>query len=66
LNLALTAKKTVMLLVFLFTVHFPMALDFFDNGNSLLWFAILRIPIQFVLIFWAYRVAKIRRESRFV
>jgi len=56
----------IMLLIFLFTVHFPMALDFFDSGNPLLWFAILRIPIQFVLIFWAYRVAKIRRESRFV
>ena len=56
----------IMLLIFLFTVHFPMALDFFDRGNPLLWFAILRIPIQFVLIFWAYRVTKIRKESRFV
>jgi uncharacterized membrane protein len=55
-----------MLVVFLFTVHFPMVLDFFDSENPLLWFAILRIPIQFVLIFWAYRVTKIRRESRFV
>lgn len=55
----------LMLVVFLFTVHFPMALDFFDNENPLLWFAILRIPIQFVLIFWAYRITKIRRESKF-
>ena len=55
----------LMLVVFLFAVHFPMALDFFDNENPLLWFAILRIPIQFLLIFWAYRIAKIRRESKF-
>jgi uncharacterized membrane protein len=55
----------IMLLIFLFTVHFPMALDFFDNKNPLLWFAILRIPIQFVLVYWAFRVSKIRKESKF-
>jgi uncharacterized membrane protein len=55
----------IMLLVFLFVVHFPMALDFFDNENPLLWFAIIRIPIQFVLIYWAFRVSKIRKESKF-
>ncbi len=54
-----------MLIVFLFTVHFPMAVDFFDNENPLLWFAIIRIPIQFVLIYWAFRVSKIRKESKF-
>ena len=54
-----------MLIVFLFMVHFPMALDFFDSENPLLWFAILRIPIQFVLIYWAFRVSKIRKESKF-
>ena len=55
----------VMLLVFLFMVHFPMAVDIFDNENPLLWFAIIRIPIQFVLIYWAFRVSKIRKESKF-
>ncbi len=55
----------LMLVVFLIAVHFPMALDFFDSENPLLWFAILRIPIQFVLVYWAFRVSKIRKESKF-
>ena len=55
----------LMLLLFLFLVHFPMVLDYYDNGNSFLWLAIIRIPIQFVLIFWAYKISKFRIESKF-
>lgn len=55
----------VMLLVFLFIVHIPMAFDFFDSKNPLLWFTIIRIPIQFVLIFWAYKISKIKKVPRF-
>jgi uncharacterized membrane protein len=55
----------LMLFLFLFLVHFPMVLDFYDSGNSFLWLAIIRIPIQFALIFWAYKISKYKTESKF-
>jgi uncharacterized membrane protein len=55
----------LMLLLFLFLVHFPMVLDFYDNGNNFLWLAIIRIPIQLALIFWAYKISKYRIQSKF-
>ncbi len=55
----------IMLLVFLFVIHFPMAFEFYQNNDSLFWFAIFRIPLQFVFIFWAYKISKIKEESKF-
>lgn len=55
----------LMLFLFLFLVHFPMVLDFYDHGNSLLWLAIIRIPIQFALIFWAFKIVKFKNASAF-
>ncbi len=55
----------IMLLVFLFVIHFPMAFEFYQNNDSLFWFAIFRIPLQFVFIFLAYKISKIKEESKF-
>ncbi len=46
-----------MLLVFMI-VHVQMLIDFLNNSTKPLWIAILRIPLQFVLIAWAYRSSK--------
>jgi uncharacterized membrane protein len=47
----------VMLTVF-FIVHIQMIIDYWNGGGVMLWIAILRFPLQFVLIRWAYRYAK--------
>jgi uncharacterized membrane protein len=61
------AAKCIILMLFLFLllVHFPMIVDYYESNNSLLWFVIIRVPIQFFLIFWAYKISKIKVESQF-
>jgi len=43
----------LMLVVFLW-LHIQMLIDYWKNNDKYLWFAIIRIPLQFVLIWWAY------------
>jgi uncharacterized membrane protein len=43
-----------MLVIFLVVIHIPMAIDFYKKDHPALWIAIIRIPIQFVLIWWAW------------
>jgi uncharacterized membrane protein len=61
LGILLIPKKTrevsaklimVMLIVFLI-VHVQMLVDYIRNEDKLLWLVIARIPLQFVLIWWA-------------
>lgn len=47
-----------MLIVFFFVIHIPMAIDFWKESNPLLWVALVRLPIQFVLIAWAWMYTK--------
>jgi uncharacterized membrane protein len=42
-----------MLIVFFFLIHLPMAISFWKESNPLLWVALVRLPIQFILIAWA-------------
>ena len=42
-----------MLVVFFFLIHIPMAITFWQESNPLVWVALVRLPIQFVLIAWA-------------
>ena len=48
----------VMLSVFLIMIHIPMAMDFYMTDHPALWISILRLPIQFVLIWWAWLYTK--------
>lgn len=47
----------VMLLAFL-QVHIQMLLDNLDKGGILLLISIIRLPLQFVLIYWSFRISK--------
>jgi len=47
-----------MLVVFFFLIHIPMAISFWKESNPLLWVALVRLPIQFVLIGWAWMYLK--------
>jgi uncharacterized membrane protein len=48
----------LMLVVFLFLIHIPMAIDFYRTDNPGLTISIIRLPIQFILIWWAWLYTK--------
>ena len=47
-----------MLVVFLVLIHIPMALEFYKSNHPGLWISIIRLPIQFLLIWWAWLYTK--------
>lgn len=47
-----------MLVVFLLLIHIPMTLDYWQNNTPGLWLTIARIPLQFLLIWWAWQYTK--------
>jgi len=48
----------ILLLIFVFPANIQMAMDLYKNEDPYLWAALLRLPLQFVLIWWAYTFAK--------
>ncbi len=50
----------LMLIVFFFLIHIPMTIVFYQDHNPHLWIAIVRLPIQFYLIWWAMKYTKKR------
>jgi uncharacterized membrane protein len=44
----------IMLVVFLFLIHIPMSIDYGQKNNPLFWVTIVRLPLQVVLIGWAW------------
>lgn len=45
----------ILLLIAVFPANIQMAIDFYHKKNPFLWIALLRLPLQFVLIWWAAR-----------
>ena len=52
---------TLMLTVFLW-IHVQMLIDYWKNKDKDLWIAIIRLPLQLVLIWWAYTFTKTSPE----
>ncbi|MBF9252776.1 DoxX family protein [Pontibacter sp. 172403-2] len=50
----------IMLVVFLLLIHIPMTLDYWQNNTPGLWLTIARIPLQFLLIWWAWQYTRHR------
>lgn len=48
----------ILLLVAVFPANVQMMLNFRDQQNPNLWLAILRLPLQLLLIGWAYKFTK--------
>ena len=48
----------ILLLIAVFPANIQMAVSFYQNNNPYLWIAILRLPVQFVLIWWAWTYTK--------
>lgn len=51
----------IMLVVFFVLIHIPMVIDYYERGDSFLWLAILRLPIQPLLIWWAWKVRSVKK-----
>lgn len=47
-----------MLVVFLLVIHIPLTIDFYKTDHPGLWIALIRLPIQFVFIWWAWFYTK--------
>ena len=52
-----------MLVVFFFAIHIPMAIVFYKTNNPGLWIALVRLPIQFYLVWWAFKYTKDKRAK---
>ncbi len=54
----LGAWLLIALLIAIFPANIQMALDYYHQHNPQLWLAILRLPLQIPLIWWAYSFTK--------
>ncbi len=55
----------ILLLIAIFPANIQMAVNYYREHNSHLWLTILRLPLQFVLIRWAYAFAKPVKDFNF-
>jgi len=44
----------ILLLIAVFPANIQMAVSFYRQENPYLWLALLRLPLQFILIWWAW------------
>ena len=44
----------ILLLIAVFPANIQMTIDFYNQKNPYLWLTILRLPLQFALIWWAW------------
>jgi uncharacterized membrane protein len=54
----LGAYCIIALLIAVFPANIQMLLDHYRDNNPMIWLAIIRLPIQLVLIWWAYCFTK--------
>jgi len=48
----------IILLIVIFPANIQMAINWSKNKNPKLWIAILRLPFQLVLIWWAWQYTR--------
>ena len=54
----LAAWGIIFLLIAVFPANFQMMLNHWNESNSKFWISILRLPLQIILIWWAYSFTK--------
>ncbi|MDQ3279333.1 MAG: DoxX family protein [Bacteroidota bacterium] len=54
----------ILLLIAVFPANVQMLVNWFREENSRLWLAVLRLPLQLLLIWWAYQYTKPLRSKR--
>lgn len=55
----------ILLLIAVFPANIQMMINYWNESNPMLWIAILRLPLQIVLIRWAYAFTKKRRTKSY-
>ena len=48
----------IAMLISIFPANIQMMLNYYKEGHAMLWLAILRLPLQLILIWWAYIFTK--------
>lgn len=56
----------ILLLVAIFPANIQMAINYYRAHNPYLWITILRLPLQFILIRWAYIFTKRPKHFNFL
>lgn len=54
----LGAWAIILLLIAVYPANIQMAVNYYRSGSSYFWITILRLPLQFILIWWAYQYTK--------
>jgi uncharacterized membrane protein len=54
----LAAWGIIILLIVVFPANVQMMLNYQQENNPYLWIAVVRLPLQILLIMWAYQFAK--------
>jgi uncharacterized membrane protein len=54
------AWLAILLLIAVFPANIQMAINYYNTGNPDLWIAIIRLPVQIFLIWWAWVYTKNR------
>ena len=55
---SLAAWGIIVLLVSVFPANIQMAINYWNKQNPYLWIALLRLLLQFILIWWAWQYTK--------
>ena len=51
---SIAAWGIIVLLIAVFPANIQMAINYYQDHRSYFWLTILRLPLQFLLIWWAY------------
>lgn len=58
----LAAWGIILLLIAVFPANIQMLINYHKEGNPNEWIAIVRLPVQLLLIYWAYRYSKVKQK----
>lgn len=59
----LGAWGIIALLIAVFPANIQMTLNYFHHNNPRLWLSIVRLPLQFLLIWWAYSITSLDNNN---
>jgi uncharacterized membrane protein len=54
----LAAWSIIVLLIAIFPANIQMSINYYEENNPYFLFTLLRLPLQFLLIWWAYQYTK--------
>lgn len=55
---SIAAWLIIALLIAVFPANIKMCIDYYNHSNSYFWITVIRLPLQFLLIWWAWIYTK--------